>query len=228
MYLYAPSTYFYVLICIKYKQVYTYTSWNITVVRHSMDQLLSMATSVGYWIPVSQARLKLLSESTTDSTINWSSSTSWDPGCILISLRSVSYVWRYPARAWKRRMHMDTSLLLVRFATVLIFWHIGYGRADKQAHTQYVPVFTKFVLVCTKNEWVHTTTLPLELDKRCYLSFPTAKSHGPCAECCESSQNSTFPFRLSCLAGSLVGCPGDPQPFVAALGGLPLKCWTGK
>ena len=61
----------------------------------------------------------------------------------------------------------------------------------------------------------------------CYLSFPTAQSLGPCAECCEPSRNSTFPSRLSCLAGSLVGYQGDQQPFVAALGALPLQCGTG-
>ena len=51
----------------------------------------------------------------------------------------------------------------------------------KQAQTQYVPIYTGFVPVCTKHDWLHTITLPLELDKRCYLSFPTAQSP-PCLE----------------------------------------------
>ena len=86
---------------------------------------------------------------------------------------------------------------------------LDMGVLTKQAQTQYVPICTRFVLECTKDEWVHTRTLPLELDKMCYLSFPTAQSHGPCAECCEPSRNYTFPFRLSCLAGSPVRYPGD-------------------
>ncbi len=40
---------------------------------------------------------------------------------LLEFLEEVSYVWRYQALAWKHRMHMNISLLLVRFTTVLIF-----------------------------------------------------------------------------------------------------------
>ena len=49
-----------------------------------MDRRLSMTTSVGYRIPVSQARLKLRSESATDSTRNWSIWACWQ-----ISINSV-------------------------------------------------------------------------------------------------------------------------------------------
>ena len=118
-----------------------------------MDRRLSMATSIGYLIPVSQARLKLRSESATDSTGNWSSSTSADPGCMLISLRSVSYVWRYPARAWKRRMHMNTSLLLVRFATVLIF-SIWACWQNKHKLSLYLYVLGLYWYVPMMNEYI--------------------------------------------------------------------------
>jgi hypothetical protein len=46
--------------------------------------------------------------------------------------------------------------------------------------------------VCNENVLVCTMCLPLELDKRCYLSCPTAQSHGPCVECCEPSRNSVI------------------------------------
>ncbi len=113
-------------------------------------------------------------------------STGAEPGCSLVSLRRFSYVWRYPALAWKHRMHMNASLFLVRFAKVLIFL-INMGVLTKLivmnlACTEYVLSMyqsctsTMIQWVQLSINWVFTVCTKfvlLELDKRCYLSCPS-------------------------------------------------------
>ena len=117
-----------------------------------MDQLLSMATSIGYRIPVSQARLKLRSESTTDSSRNWSSSTGADPGCILFPLGvshtsgdsqpehgSVECTWTHPCCWWS----LPQS------------WYSWYGHADKQhILSKYLYVIGLYWYVPRLNEFI--------------------------------------------------------------------------
>ncbi len=58
--------------------------------------------------------------------------------------------------------------------------------------------------------------------------LPPERSHGPYAECCELSRNSTCPFHLSCPGGFSKGDRGDQQPSGAALESLPRGFGTGE
>ncbi len=94
------------------------------------------------------------------------------------------------SQAWKWRMHMNTSLLFVRFTTLFIFliWACWKNQFISE-HSIYWVCTSMYQYVLITNKYINLYKfIPLELDKRCCLSFPTARFHWPCAECCVPSQ----------------------------------------